>query len=82
LAEEIRRDFLISSRTRDVAVAVRAAQAASGNMERNSINCRYSGRKSCPHSDMQCASSTAKQSTFNDDSRANVLVANSASGAM
>ena len=44
-----------------VAVAVNACTLAPGNRSavRNSASLRYSGRKSCPQLEMQCASSTA-----------------------
>ena len=32
-----------------------------------SLNRRYSGRKSCPHSEIQCASSTAKKEIFRSE---------------
>ena len=49
----------ISSRTTGVAVAVQASTRASGSSRAASPICRYSGRKSWPHSLMQWASSTA-----------------------
>jgi hypothetical protein len=52
-----------SSRTRAVAVAVNAQNGTSGKRSRNGAMRRYSGRKSWPHSLMQCASSTTKRAT-------------------
>ena len=49
----------MSARTRSVAVAVNAIIGVSGKRPRSSAICRYSGRKSWPHSLMQCASSIA-----------------------
>ena len=49
----------MSSRTRGVAVAVKAMTGTQGKWSRNSVSWRYSGRKSCPHSLMQWASSIA-----------------------
>ena len=48
---------------RSVAVAVTARKTAWGKCPRSSLIRRYSGRKSCPHSEMQCASSTANKLT-------------------
>ncbi len=50
----------MSCRTLGVAVAVSAMMGRSGWIS-SSIGRmrRYSGRKSCPHSEIQCASSTA-----------------------
>ena len=53
----------MSSRTRPVAVAVRAMNGTPVIFERSSRIWRYSGRKSWPHSLMQWASSTATQAT-------------------
>ena len=52
--------FFISVRTVFVAVAVSAMTGVPGNSFFNLDNCLYSGRKSCPHCEMQCASSMAK----------------------
>jgi hypothetical protein len=54
----------MSSRTRLVAVAVSAMIGTSGNCARNFFSSRYSGRKSWPHSLMQCASSIAIWAMF------------------
>ena len=55
----------MSSRTRSVAVAVSAMNGTSGKMLAQVARVwRYSGRKSWPHSLMQCASSTAMSRTF------------------
>ena len=54
----------MSSRTRSVAVAVSAMKGTPGKCVRRSEICRYSGRKSWPHSEMQCASSIAMSATF------------------
>ena len=51
---------MMSWRTRRVALAVNAAIGHSGKCSRSRLNCRYSGRNSWPHSEMQCASSIAK----------------------
>ena len=53
----------MSCRTRRVALAVNAAIGWLGKSSLSRFNCRYSGRKSCPHSEMQCASSMAKKET-------------------
>ncbi len=50
----------MSCRTCRVALAVNAAIAHPGKFARSELSCRYSGRNSCPHSEMQCASSIAK----------------------
>ena len=71
----------MSSRTRGVAVAVSATQEAAGKAARTSASCRYSGRKSWPHWEMQCASSMAMQSTVSSARSARVRGARSASGA-
>jgi len=44
-----------------VAVAVRPTKGTSTKTLRNLSKCLYSTLKSCPHSDMQWASSTAKR---------------------
>jgi hypothetical protein len=71
----------MSARTRSVAVAERAMIGASGNSSRSSASLRYSGRKSCPHSLMQCASSTATARTSNPASDARNPGARSLCGA-
>ena len=53
----------MSAWTRAVAVAVNATQTAAGYRLRMGKSWRYSGRKSCPHCEMQCASSMARQAT-------------------
>ena len=49
----------MSSRTRVVAVAVKACIDTCGQAARSAPSCRYSGRKSWPQWLMQCASSMA-----------------------
>src|SRR5258708_19053974 len=51
---------MMSCRTCRVALAVNAAIGRSGNCARSELSCRYSGRNSCPHSEMQWASSMAR----------------------
>ena len=46
------------------AVAVRAIIGTLGNSSCRFPNCVYSGLKSCPHCEIQCASSMAKSDTF------------------
>ena len=59
------RFFTISLCTLGVAVAVNAIMGADGLISSIiSFKRRYSGLKSCPHSEIQCASSTAKKDTF------------------
>ena len=53
----------MSCRTCCVALAVNAAIGQFGKCLRKELSCRYSGRNSCPHSEMQCASSIAKNET-------------------
>ena len=65
----------MSCRTRAVAVAVYAWRLTPGSSCRSRPSCRYSGRKSCPHWLMQCASSTATKLTPHDDSSAEEAVA-------
>ena len=60
----------MSSRTRRVAVAVNACRAAPEKSSLTCASCRYSGRNSCPHWLMQCASSTATKRTPQVRSRA------------
>ena len=50
---------MISCRVILSAVAVSATTGTSGNCWRSIFNCVYSGRKSCPHCEIQCASSMA-----------------------
>src|SRR3989344_8858113 len=57
--------FNISTLTFSVAVAVKAIIGDSGNIALSDLRFLYSGRKSCPHSEMQCASSIAIKLTFN-----------------
>src|SRR5690606_14985181 len=52
--------FWMSSWTFGVAVAVNAITGASPILLMMFFKFRYSGRKSCPHSEIQCASSMAK----------------------
>ena len=59
----------MSSRTRSVAVAVSAMIGTSGKCLRSFASWRYSGRKSWPHSLMQCASSIAICATFQFSAR-------------
>ena len=51
----------MSSRVCGSAVAVRATSGTSGKRSRSCPSATYSGRKSCPHCEMQCASSTRQQ---------------------
>ena len=51
----------MSDLTRADAVAVSATIGTVGNCWRSSPSCLYSGRKSLPHSETQCASSIAKR---------------------
>ena len=51
---------MISNLTFGVAVAVRAITGAAAILLIICLNFLYSGRKSCPHSEMQWASSIAK----------------------
>ena len=59
LASSSARRRTISSRVCGSAVAVRAMRGTAGKRSCSSDSCRYSGRKSWPHCDTQCASSTA-----------------------
>ena len=70
----------MSWRTRRVALAVNAAIGRSGNACRSALNCRYSGRNSWPHSEMQCASSMAKKAMGTRRSQAMVSSRASRSG--
>jgi len=54
----------MSPRTRGVAVAVRASMTTSPSSRRSAPSLKYEGRKSCPHSEMQCASSMHKSAGF------------------
>ena len=57
----IRRFATISFRTLSVAVAVSATMGTAGSADRKTTPMvLYSGRKLCPHSETQCASSTAR----------------------
>ena len=49
----------ISSRVRSSAVAVSAMRGTFGKRSASTFSWRYSGRKSCPHCETQCASSMA-----------------------
>ena len=71
----------MSARTRSVAVAVSAINGISGKRPRNSAICRYSGRKSCPHSLMQCASSIAISPGCHSAKRSNISGSINRSGA-
>ena len=51
-----------------VAVAVKAMMGTSSICANMVLSLRYSGRKSWPHSDMQCASSIVRQSTRTEES--------------
>ena len=53
----------MSCRTRLVALAVKAAMGLPGKFWRSELSWRYSGRNSCPHSEMQWASSMAKNAS-------------------
>ena len=55
--------FISSFCTRGVAVAVSAITGTPGRASRSSPSLANSGRKSCPHSETQCASSTASRDT-------------------
>ena len=56
----------MSDCTLGVAVAVRATTGISVPIESSIMRIRrYSGRKSCPHSEIQWASSTATKGDFN-----------------
>ncbi len=54
----------MSRRTSGVAVAVSARTRSAPSCARARASCWYSGRKSCPQAEMQCASSTASSGTF------------------
>src|SRR5688500_20306690 len=71
----------ISLRTRGVAVAVNAMQTAEGNLLRTPTNRRYAGRKSCPHSEMQWASSIANRATCRPERSEEGLAVRRVSGA-
>jgi hypothetical protein len=71
----------MSAWTRWVAVAVNAASGTPGNSWRSWRSSRYSGRKSWPHSEMQCASSTAKKASFVRFKRSRKLAMTRRSGA-
>ena len=72
---------LMSARTWCVAVAVSAIVTASANFSRTSTSLRYSGLKSWPQSEIQCASSIVRQSTRMPFNSACVRGRNSVSGA-
>src|SRR6266566_3927978 len=55
---------MMSPTTRRVAVAVRARMGMPPSSCLSPLSLRYAGRKSCPHSEMQCASSTTTSDTF------------------
>ncbi len=59
----------MSVRTSGVAVAVRAATGGFPSASRTAPSRRYEGRKSCPHSETQCASSTARSETWSSARR-------------
>ena len=59
MASNIPKFFLMSVATFTVAVAVKAITGALPILLIIGLILRYSGLKSCPHSDIQCASSTA-----------------------
>ena len=65
----------MSRRTRAVAVAVYACRLMPGSSSRSRPSWRYSGRKSCPHWLMQCASSTATKLTPHEDEQRQEAVA-------
>ena len=62
----------MSARTCFVALAVKAAIGRSGKRSRRRLSWRYSGRNSCPHSEMQWASSMAKNAMGTCWSQCNV----------
>ena len=64
-----------------ITAPVNATQAAFGKLARALTSWRYSGRKSCPHCEIQWASSMARQSTLTDDSSSSIFDFNRASGA-
>src|SRR5207249_1108523 len=55
---------MMSPTTRRVAVAVRARTGMPPSSCLSPLSLRYAGRKSWPHSEMQCASSTTTSDTF------------------
>ena len=54
----------MSLRVGPSAVAVSAMRGTSGKRSCSTESCRYSGRKSWPHCETQCASSMAKSATL------------------
>ncbi len=54
----------MSSLTSCVAVAVKPATTGFPKCSTARLNRKYEGRKSCPHCEIQCASSTAKKETL------------------
>ena len=56
-----------------VALAVKAAMGTIGKRSRRIPSWRYSGRNSCPHSEMQWASSMAKKATGTCFSHVNIF---------
>src|SRR5581483_9240357 len=71
---------MMSWRTRWVALAVNAAIGRSGKASRKRLSKRYSGRKSWPHSEMQCASSMTKKEIGTRLSQSTVLSSATRSG--
>ena len=65
----------MSRRTRAVAVAVKACRLTPASARAAAPSWRYSGRKSCPHWLMQCASSMATKLTGRDDEQVQEAVA-------
>ncbi len=73
---------MISSRVGASAVAVSAIRGTSGQRSRSSDSAPYSGRKSCPHCETQCASSIAKSASRHWASSSRVRASIRRSGAM
>ena len=71
----------MSSRTSGVAVAVSASTRSAEISDRACASFWYSGLKSCPHDEMQCASSMAKSGTFTPESAARNELERKRSGA-
>ena len=69
-------------RTRCGALAVNAAIGLSGKLARSELSCRYSGRNSWPHSEIQWASSMAKNASGTWRSHGTVSCRASRSGEM
>ena len=59
----------MSLTTAVVAVAVRAKKVALGKVYRSDLIAKYSGLKSYPHCDIQCASSMAIRSTGSSNNK-------------